>query len=338
MNAVTSKQIIDRAPQALTFQTGAQLNINLTEVLPPDLAKPSALVFATTLEHFEQAVGRRAQALIVKDSLWTEIKKLHLAELQIWSTPNIQMAMSQILPLFDTKMQFLKPGIHPTAAVHPLAQVDPTAHIGAHCAIEAYAVIGAHSIVYPSVYVGAYCEVGAKCIIGPATVIGGDGFGFVTDRQFQHHKIPQIGRVVIEDDCEFGSQCAVDRAALTETRVKRGSKFDNFCHIAHNVEIGENALAAAGFMVSGSTQIGRNFMAAGSVLMAGHLSIADNVIVAGRSAVTSDIRKPGIYGGYPLEPQKESLKTLASLPHLKNLRKQLNRILKHLNLDKLDKE
>jgi UDP-3-O-[3-hydroxymyristoyl] glucosamine N-acyltransferase len=244
------------------------------------------------------------------------------------------MAMSQVLPLFDLKAQFLKPGIHPTAAVHPLAKVDATAHIGAHCTVDAHAVVGANSILYPSVYVGAYCEVGARCIIGASTVIGGDGFGFVTDRQFKHHKIPQIGRVIIEDDCEFGSQCAIDRAALTETRIKQGSKFDNFCHIAHNVEIGENALAAAGLMISGSTKIGRNFMAAGSVLTTGHLHIGDNVVIAGRSAVTSDIREPGVYGGYPLEPQKESLKTIASLPHLKNLRKQLNRVLKHLNLEK----
>jgi UDP-3-O-[3-hydroxymyristoyl] glucosamine N-acyltransferase len=335
MNSVTSQQIIDSGFQALTLQTGAQLNITLTEALPPDWAKPSALVFATTLAQFEKALSRKAQAFILKDSLWSEVKTHNsAAELQIWSTPNIQMAMSQVLPLFDLKSQFLKPGVHPTAAIHPLAKIDASAHVGAHCTVEAHAIVGAHTILYPSVYIGAYCEVGPRCIVGPSTSIGGDGFGFVTDRQFKHHKIPQIGRVVIEEDCEFGSQCAIDRAALTETRIKRGSKFDNFCHIAHNVEIGENALAAGGLMVAGSTKIGRNFMAAGSVLSTGHLEIADNVVIAGRSAITSDIREAGVYGGYPLEPQKESLKTIASLPHLKTIRKQLNRVLKHLNLEK----
>jgi len=334
MNSVTSQQIIDRGAQTLTLQTGAQLNITLTEVLPPDLAQASTLVFATSLAHYQQAIEKKVKALIVKDSLWAEIKNQTHPEIKIWSTPNIQMAMSQVLPLFDQKTQFLKAGIHPTAAIHTLAKVDPSAHIGAHCTVEAHAIVGAGSIIYPSVYVGAYCEVGANCIIGPSTTIGGDGFSFATDRQFKHHKIPQIGRVVIEDDCELGSQCAVDRAALTETRIKRGSKFDNFCHIAHNVEIGENAIAAAGLMVSGSVKIGRNFMAAGAVVTAGHISITDNVIIAGRSAVTSDIREAGVYGGYPLEPQKESLKTIASLPHLKTIRKQLNRVLKHLNLEK----
>lgn len=335
MTAVTSTQIINSKLQALTLQSGAQQNYTLTEVLPPDLAKPSALVFASTAEHFEQALSKKVQVLIVKDSLWNEIKgRPEISELQLWSTPNIQMAMSQVLPFFDLKSQFLKPGIHPTAAVHPLAKIDPSAHIGPHCTVDAHAVIGANTILYPSAYVGSYCEVGANCIIGPSTSLGGDGFGFATDRQFKHHKIPQIGKVVIENDCEFGSHCAVDRAALTETRIKQGSKFDNYCHIAHNVEVGENALAAGGLMIAGSTKVGRNFMVAGSVLVAGHLNVTDNVVVAGNSAVTSDIKEPGIYGGYPLEPQKESLRTLASLPHLKNLRKQLNRVLKHLNLEK----
>lgn len=334
MTAVTSKQIIELAPQALTLQTGATLNFDFTEVLPPELAHPTSLVFASTLQNFEQALSRRAQALIVKDSLWAEIKNQSLADFQIWSTPNIQMAMSQVLPLFDLKMQFLKPGIHPTAAVHALAKIHPTAHIGAHCTIEAHAVIGARTILYPSAYVGTYCSIGANCIIGPFTCLGADGFSFFTDRQFKHHKIPQVGRVVIEDDCEFGAHCAVDRAALTETRIKKGSKFDNFCHIAHNVEVGENAIAAAGLMIAGSTQIGRNFMAAGSVAVTGHIEITDGVILAGRSAVTSNIGEPGVYGGYPLEPQKENLKTLASLPHLKIIRKQIHRILKHLNLEK----
>ncbi len=335
MKTVTSKQIIDGGLQALTLQTGGQFDFNFTEVLPPELAQPSSLIFASSLPQFEQAKSRNARAFILKESLWAEVKSLNgVAELQIWSTSNIQMAMSQVLPFFDLKTQFLQAGIHPTAAIHPLAKVDSSAHIGAHCTIEAHAVIGANTVIYPSAYIGAFCEIGSNCIIGPSTAIGGDGFGFVSDRQFKHHKIPQIGRVIIEDDCEFGSQCAIDRAALTETRIRRGSKFDNFCHIAHNVEFGENALVAGGIMVAGSTKIGRNFMAGGSVVITSHVEIADHVVIAGRSAVTSDIPEGGIYGGYPLEPQKESLKTLASLPHLKNLRKQLNRVLKHLNLEK----
>lgn len=334
MTAVTSKQIIALTAPTLTLQTGASLNLNLTEVRPSEMAHVSSLVFASTLQHFEQAISHDAQAFIVKDSLWADLKDRNLTEKQIWSTPNIQMAMSQVLPLFDLKLQFLKPGIHPSAAIHPLAYVDPTAHVGAQCTVEAHATIGAGTILYPSAFVGAYCNVGNNCILGPFTSLGGDGFGFATDRQFKHHKIPQIGRVVVEDDCEFGSHCAVDRAALTETRIRKGSKFDNFCHIAHNVEIGENAIAAAGLMVSGSTKIGRNFMAAGAVVTTGHITIADQVVIAGRSAVTNDIREAGIYGGYPLEPQKDSLKTIASLPHLKTIRKQINRILKHLNLEK----
>lgn len=334
MTSVTSKQIIELAAPSLTLQLGSQINVSVSEVMPAHLARATSLVFISEKKQLEEALEKKARIFIVKDSVWNEVKERLHSEIVLWSTPHIQMAMGQVLPLFDLKTQFLKPGIHPMASIHPQALIDPTAHVGPHCTVEAYATIGAGAILHASVYVGSYCQVGARSIIGPFTSIGSDGFGFFTDKQFKHHKIPQVGRAIVEDDCELGAHCAVDRAALTETRVRKGTKLDNFCHIGHNVEIGENAIAAGGFMVAGSTRIGRNFMAAGAVAITGHLEITDGVVIAGRAAVTSDIKEPGVYGGFPLEPQRENLKTLATLPQIKTFRKQINKILKHLNLDR----
>ncbi|MBC7754689.1 MAG: UDP-3-O-(3-hydroxymyristoyl)glucosamine N-acyltransferase, partial [Moraxellaceae bacterium] len=150
---------------------------------------------------------------------------------------------------------------------------------------------------------------------------------------FAHHKIPQIGKVVIEDHCDLGSHCSVDRATLTETRIKAGSKLDNFCHIAHNCEIGENSMLAAGFMTAGSTIMGKNMMTGGGVHLNGHIKIADNVIFAGNTGVVSDVDAPGVYGGFPQVPQKENLRIMSSLAFLPKLRRQVSQIFKHLGLE-----
>lgn len=330
MKSVSIDQITSTNPALLSLQQ--RFDVSITAVKPPEFANAQTLVFVSSAELLQKALSNQAQALIVLQSLYKDIVDSIPAAACVWTTPNISQAMSLILPLFDQKDEFLKAGIHPTASIHPKAIVSPTAHIGAYTVIEAHAHIGDDTVLYPHVYVGPFCEIGKRCHISSHVSIGSDGFGFFTDKTFTHHKIPQIGKVIIEDDCELGSHCAVDRATLTETRIKKGSKFDNFCHIAHNVQIGENALVAAGFMVSGSTIIGKNLMVAGGVHVTGHVSIADNTILTGRAAVTNTIEKGGMYGGFPLETHKESLKTIVSLPHVKKMRKQISKILAHLNL------
>ncbi len=330
MKSISIDQITIINPNILTLKQKNEISV--TEVLPAELAGPTSLVFAPNKSLFKKAIENKVRALILAESAFIDVQNEIPSDATIWTTKNIQEAMSSVLQLFDKNKQHLTQGIHPTASIHPTAQVSKTAHIGAYTVIGAYAIIGDDSIIFPHVYIGSYCEIGKRCYISAHVTIGSDGFGFFTDKTFTHHKIPQIGKVVIEDDCEFGSHCAVDRATLTETRIKKGSKFDNFCHIAHNVQIGENALIAAGFIVAGSSIIGKNLMTSGGVHALGHLKIADNVILSARAGVTQSIEQSGIYGGFPLEPHKESLKTHVSIPQIKNLRKQVTKILKHLNL------
>lgn len=331
MKSISIDQITSKGQRILTLRQSQ--NVQLTEVLPAELAKSTSLVFASNKSLFLKALENKSKALIIVESLFTELQNEIPTHIALWTTQSIPAAMSMVLQLFDGKTEHLLPGVHPTACVHPTAQVEKSAHIGAGSVIEAYAKIGEHAIIYPLVYVGPYCEIGARCTLYSHVSIGSDGFGFFTDKSFNHYRIPQIGRVVIEDDCEFGAFCAIDRATLTETRIKKGSKFDNFCHIAHNVQVGENALVTAGFIVAGSTTIGKNLMTSGGVHALGHLTIADNVILSARAGVTQNIEQSGMYGGFPLETHRESIKTHVSLPYIKKMRTQLNRILKHLNIN-----
>lgn len=330
METITSEILTSRFQQLLSSKTNKSVTIN--EVLPAEFAKAGSLVFVPNKELFLKALTRNASAFIMTEKLFGELGSEIPSHVAVWTTPHIQQAMSQVLQIFDKKAQFIKAGVHPTASIHATAKISPSAHIGAYAVIEAHAIVGDDSVIFPHVYVGPYCEIGRRCYIAPHVTIGFDGFGFFTDKSFTHHKIPQIGKVVIEDDCEFGSHCAIDRATLTETRIKKGSKFDNFCHIAHNVQFGENAIVAAGFIVAGSTIIGKNLMTSGGVHVLGHLNIADNVILSARAGAMQSIEKPGMYGGFPLEPHKESIKTHVSIPQIKKMRKQIHKILKHLNI------
>lgn len=335
MQSISIDQISAKNSSVLSLrssQSSSKNEIKLSEVLPSELAKPTSLVFVSSKNLFQKALANKAEALILTESVFNEVQSDIPDHLTVWTTKNIQECMSSVLQLFDKNKSYLMQGIHPTAFIHPEARVSKSAHIGAYSVIEAEAVVGDDSILYPHVYVGARCEIGKSCIISSHVTIGSDGFGFFTDKNLKHHKIPQIGKVVIEDHCEFGSHCAIDRATLTETRIQKGSKFDNFCHIAHNVNIGENALVAAGFIVAGSTIIGKNLMTSGGVHVLGHLKIPDHVILSARAGVTQSIEKSGMYGGYPLEPHKESIKTHVSIPQIKKIRKQITKILKHLKI------
>lgn len=330
MRSISTQQVSDRGLPTLQLQQSGKATFS--EVLPPYLAKSTSLVFAGDEKLFLEGIKNGSIGFIVTQKAWESTKSSVTPAMSVWIAPNIPQAMSLVLPLFDLKKDFVQPGIHPSAAVHPSAKISSSASIGPFCVIDAHAVVGDHTVLKAHIFVGAYCEIGARCHIASHVSIGSDGFGYFTDKKNVHHAIPQIGRVIIEDDCEIGAFSAVDRATITETRIKKGCKTDNFCHFGHNVIIGENGLMAASFRVAGSTKVGKNILAAGAVDIIGHVEVTDNVVLSGRAGVTSSITEPGVYGGFPLEPHRESVKTLVSIPQIKKIRKQVQKILKHLQL------
>ena len=304
---------------------------SFSSVTTPERANTSSLVFTSSVAMTQTALQNGATGFIVLEKIYDDVKGLFLDHHCVWTTKDLKAAMSEVLTAFDRIPHTI--GVHPSAIVHPTAQIGAHVRIGEYAVIKDHVVIGDYTYIAAHVVVESFCEIGAHCRIASHTTIGSDGFGYYTDKTFTHHKIPQIGQVVIEDHCELGSHCSVDRATLTETRIKAGSKLDNFCHVAHNCEIGENSILAAGFMTAGSTVTGKNLMTAGGVHLNGHIKITDNVIFAGNAGVVSDVDKPGVYGGYPQVPQKDNLRIMSSLAFLPKLRKQVSQILKHLNLD-----
>ena len=145
-----------------------------------------------------------------------------------------------------------------------------------------------------------------------ASGIGAAGYGYAL-HEGRHVKIPQLGRVVLEDDVEVGANSTIDRARFHETRVGRGTKLDNLVMLAHNVVTGEDCLLVSQVGVSGSTRLGDRVVLAGQVGTVGHVTVTDDVTVLGKGGITKDIREPGVYAGMPLKPARLWRRAMARL-------------------------
>jgi UDP-3-O-[3-hydroxymyristoyl] glucosamine N-acyltransferase len=231
-------------------------------------------------------------------------------------------------------------GIHPTAVIAPSAILGEGVYIGPYCVIGENSAVGARSILHAAVILENDCVVGKDCeiyshvtirencrlgdrvILQPGAVIGGDGFGFLP-HQGQMVKIPQIGRVVIEDDVEIGANTTVDRATLGETIIAKGAKLDNLIMVAHNVKIGRHTVIAGQSGISGSTTIGDWVMMGGQVGTAGHITIGNKAVIGAQSGIMRDVPDGEFHFGYPAKPQREYMKQLAEINKLSELRKKV---------------
>ena len=186
--------------------------------------------------------------------------------------------------------------------------------------------IGDNTILFPGVKIYSDNIIGKDCIFHAGVVIGSDGFRFALQNE-GNKKIPQIGNVVVEDDVEMGANCAVDRATLGSTIIRKGVKFDNLIHIAHNVEIGENTYIAAGTGIAGSTKVGKNCMISGHVAMTGHITIADGSSFGGQTAVSKSLTKPGqSYIGSPAMEASKFRRSIAVFRNLPRLSEQVDKL------------
>lgn len=201
--------------------------------------------------------------------------------------------------------------VHPTATVgkgsiiHPNVVIDQGASIGSRCVLYPGAYVGCESILgddcvlYCNVVIYNDCVIGNQVIIHANTSIGQDGFGYATHGGI-HHKIPQVGQVIIEDDVEIGSNCAIERAAIGITRIGNGTKLGDLVTIGHGTTIGSHCLLVSLVGIAGSVDVGNYVVLGGQVGVSGHLKIGDGVQAAGKTAIISDI-EPGkkIGGGVP---------------------------------------
>lgn len=249
---------------------------------------------------------------------------------------------------FFFKPHLPEPGIHPQALVSPSAKIRKEVSIGAFAIIGdeveigertvifplatifPQAKIGSHSIIHSHVTIREEVLVGNRVIIHNSAVIGSDGFGYIQAEDGSHIKIPQKGRVIIEDDVEVGANTAIDRASLGETIIRKGTKIDNLVQIAHNVEIGPNCIIAGQTGIAGSSKLEKNVITAGQVGVADHVKIGENVIIAAKSGVTKDIPANSIVAGIPHLDIKDWRKAWASIPHLYDLLREIRKLKKRI--------
>ena len=223
-------------------------------------------------------------------------------------------------------------GISPAAHISPLARIEPGAIVEAGAVIAAHAAVGEGSIVSCHAVIGASVQIGRDCFIGahasiqhallgngvvihPGGRIGQDGFGFAGGPKGPE-RVPQIGRVIIQDNVEVGANATIDRGALADTVIGENTKIDNLVQIAHNVRIGRNCLIAAHTGISGSVTIGDNVMMGGGVGLADHLTIGSGAQLAARSGFMNDVPAGEVWAGYPAQPMSAMLREIATIRKL----------------------
>ncbi len=233
--------------------------------------------------------------------------------------------------------------VHPTAklgknvAVQAFAYIDAGAEIGDNSVIAAHAFvgknakIGADCFLYPNATVREDCVLCNKVILQAGAVVGGDGFGFVTQPDGRHTKVLQTGNVIIEDDVEIGCNSTVDRATVGHTIVGKGTKIDNLVHLGHNVIVGKNCFLCAQVGVAGSTVIGDNNTFAGQVAVNGHIKIGNNNLFAGRTGITKNVGDNMQMGGFPERPLKEWMRHEAWLNKIEALSKRVKELEQRVN-------
>jgi UDP-3-O-[3-hydroxymyristoyl] glucosamine N-acyltransferase len=280
-------------------------------------ACPDDLVFAEDAESATEALTGNAGAIVLRSG----IPISNPFEKGIVETANPRLWFARAARLLRTGAQ---------TGIHPAAVVDPTALVGRGVIIEAGSVIGAgvrigdDCHIYPLVVIYPGSTLGNRVVVHAGAVLGADGFGYVRDPQTgAYTQFPQQGTLVIEDDVEIGANTTIDRGALAETRIRRGTKIDNLVHIGHNCDVGEDVVIAALTGISGSSSVGKGAVIAGQVGIGDHAHVGQGVILGGQAGVlsgktvTNEGLKPGtVLWGTPARPLKQVLRELAVLARM----------------------
>ena len=333
---------LSKIAQLLQAELIGDRDIEITGLAPIEKAMPGEITFISNVKYKRYLHTTKASAAIVPLDIVS-------APISLIKTENPYLAYAQVAKLFY-KWPYEFKGISPKAfigqdvqlgkgvSVYPLAYIDNEAQIGSDSIIFPGVYIGPRvkigrkTIIYANAAILADCEIGNRVIIHSGAVIGSDGFGFVSNVDGKHIKIPQLGTVQIEDDVEIGANTTIDRAALGKTLIKKGTKIDNLVQIAHNVQIGEDSLIIAQVGIAGSTKIGNKVTLAGQVGVVGHVHIGNQAKVGAKTGVAKSVPSAAIVAsGVPAMPYQTYLKTMAALPKLPELLKKIKLLEKELS-------
>jgi UDP-3-O-[3-hydroxymyristoyl] glucosamine N-acyltransferase len=299
-------------------------DVEITSAAGLDLAKSGDITFLANPKYTPQIASTNASAIFLSDGV-----KLERADIAVLRAKDSYLAYTRALRLFH-------PAAEVVASVHPTAVIDPSSEVSASCDIGANVVIGkncrigervkifpnatiydgatigAGSVIHSSVAIRENCEVGANCTIHNNSTIGSDGFGYAKDEERRWVKIPQVGRVVLEDDVEIGANTAIDCASVGETRIRRGAKIDNLVQIGHSCTVDEDALICSQTGLAGSSVIGKRVILAGQVGIAGHLKVGDDAVLTAKSATSHDVAAGKVISGIPGFENKDWLRATAA--------------------------
>ncbi|HVF10392.1 MAG TPA: UDP-3-O-(3-hydroxymyristoyl)glucosamine N-acyltransferase [Abditibacteriaceae bacterium] len=327
----------------------------ITGVASLDSATPGTISFIEHERLLKTALNSSATAIIAPSAMAAKMRRIERTSGKpVVLTGNPRLAFAKVMEYLQP-LAMPDPGIHPAAVieadayigegvtVHAFCYVGHHAHIGAgvvlypHVVIGDGAQIGNASVLHPSVVINHHVHVGERVRIHSGSVLGGDGFGYVM-HEGKHHKVPQIGTVIIEDDVEIGANVCIDRATMGATRVGAGTKIDNLVQVAHNVQIGRNCLLCAHVGLSGSVIIEDDVVLAGQIGVRDHIKIGKGAIIGAQSGVMNDIEAGGFMLGSPAVTHREFMKMEAAarklpeaLRNLRNMERQMKRMQEQLD-------
>ncbi len=304
--------------------------INISKI---EEGKPGTLSFLANPKYTSYIYDTSASIVLVNEDFVPEKP----VKSTLIKTKDAYSAFAKLLQTYQ-KLKEKRKGVAATAVIAEDTEIAEDAYIGEYVVIESGVKIGKNARIYPHSFIGLNTQIGDNvtlysginiypdtvignyCTIHSGTVIGGDGFGFAPQQDNNYEKVPQIGNVILEDYVEVGSNCAIDRATMGSTIIRKGVKLDNLIQVAHNVEIGENTVMAAQTGISGSTKVGRNNMFGGQVGLAGHIETADDVKIGAQSGIANSIKEKGLTvlgsPAFDISKYKRSLMFFKNLPKL----------------------
>jgi len=285
-------------------------------------ASKDELSFVSNAKYVKDIRDSQAGAIIVDEKTKSEVPDGCVALVVAEPYWNMAIISKYFAPsIEDESLHVAEVG--EGSKVSPKAELANGAIIGKNCTVLAGVYVGANSIIgdntvlYPNVVVYRDCSIGSNCIVHANSTIGGDGFGFATNKMGEHKKIYQNGNAILEDDIEVGSSTAIDRAVFGSTIIRKGVHIDNLVQIGHNCEIGEYSVMVSQSGIAGSSKFGRNVVMGGQAATSGHLEIAAFNTFAARSGITKSIKESGkTFAGFPLMEHRTWLKLQAKIAKL----------------------
>jgi UDP-3-O-[3-hydroxymyristoyl] glucosamine N-acyltransferase len=316
---------------------GDSAELEITGAAGLDDAAAGDVTFLANPRYTPRVSATKASAIYLSEDAQIDKK------IAILRAKDPYLAYTRALRLFHPEPEFA-PFIHESAVIDPSATIAENVWIGAHVVIGAssriaegvriYAnatiyegvSVGKDSIIHSGVVVRERSQIGERVVIHNNVVVGCDGFGYAKDEQKRWLKIPQAGRVVIEDDVEIGAGTTIDRASVGESRIGRGAKIDNLVQIGHSCTVGEDTLLCAQVGLAGSSHIGNRVILAGQAGVAGHLTIGDDVVLTAKSATSHDVAPGKVISGIPAFDNRDWLRATAAFRRLGEMQRRIREL------------